>query len=816
MRPRRPSFPSFISVVSFGFVLLPWSSVGCAPETDDRASSTPASASDAVDDVDFVFDDGDEAAMRAALQARGLRPFIRPRPIMLEVPWEHTKASGGKDTLVGDDHDDRPIAFAGPGQPPLKIFLNRNGGTYSPGQDDSRNNTSIVPTQRSTIAPFPYSDAAWRAVVDCVTSQFAAYNVQIVETEPPPNERYVEHVIGGSPGDVGLPQGVGGVAPIDNFNCGVIDVAINYTFAEVYGDVQSICETAAQEIAHSFSLDHEFFCQDPMTYLGGCGAKTFQDSNQNCGEFSARQCNCGRATQNSVQVMLEKLGPAGGGSIEPPPDDPTPPVVSIAFPADDANLLQDSTITITANATDNIAIAATELVWDFTGDVFGCPTTVGGGALTCTRTGNVSTWNVRVGQGQRTFSVRARDTAGNVAETGKRTINLTPDGSSAPPPVTDTQAPTASLQSPADGAVLPANTSMTVVATASDDVALASVELLWRATGDVFPCPFSGQAVTCTQSGTTYTWVLNVGVGLRPFAVRAIDTAGQTTTTAERTVTLSTDNVPLNPDDPDTVGEPNNDAANAFSIRCGTAIDLVVASDNEDWFAVDAPADTAVEIGISTASTSTLGLSLLSATGAEVLASSANILADGGALRAVSTGPALLARITTPSGAVAYRLTATCSQQGGDTPPPDTDDALEDNDTPETSTRAFCGQSQQSLIAADVDWYVVQVREGDALHVNLTASGVQATIVDGDNASLAGPGTDITATNLTAGDYQVKVEPTLDPAYYDLAVDCVPATPTTASGCGCSSDGDAAPAGAVAGLAALMMLHRRRRTSRPA
>ena len=42
------------------------------------------------------------SAVRAALQARGLRPFIRPRPIMLEVPWEHAKASGAKDTLVGD------------------------------------------------------------------------------------------------------------------------------------------------------------------------------------------------------------------------------------------------------------------------------------------------------------------------------------------------------------------------------------------------------------------------------------------------------------------------------------------------------------------------------------------------------------------------------------------------------------------------------------------------------------------------------------------------------------------------------------------
>jgi MYXO-CTERM domain-containing protein len=787
---------------------------GCALPADVTESDDGDGSGGAASFADLVTDDDEEAAVRASLQARGLRPFIRPRPIVLEVPWEHAKASGGKDTVVGDDHDDRSIAFAGPGQPPLKIFLNRNGGTYSPGQDDSRRNTSIVPTQTSTIGPFPYSDNAWRAVVDCVTQQFAAFNVQIVETEPPANERYVEHVIGGSPGDLGLPRGVGGVAPIDNFNCNVIDVAINYTFAEVYGDVQSICETAAQEIAHSFSLDHELYCPDPMTYLGGCGPKSFQDSNQQCGEFQARSCNCGRPSQNSVQIMLQKLGAADGDNpVEPPPDDPTPPTVAITSPADGANLLQDSTITITANATDDVAIATTELVWDFTGDVFGCPTTVGGGALTCTRTGSVSTWSVRVGQGQRTFAVRARDTAGNVSETSRRTINLTPDGSSAPPPpVDDTAPPSATIQSPADRAVLPANTTMTVVATAADDVALGSVELLWRATGDVFPCPFQGQAVTCTQSGATFTWVLNVGVGQRPFAVRAIDTAGQTTTTAERTITLSADGAPINPDDPDTVGEPNDDATGAFSIRCGSAIDLVVASNNEDWFAVDAPANTAVEIGISSSAENTIGLSLLSATGNDVLAASANILADGGALRAVSAGPAVLARITTPAGAVAYRLSATCSQQGGDTPQPGSDDDLEENDEPAQSTRTFCGQATPSLIAGDVDWYVVEVRDGDALHVTLATAGVQATIVDGSGTALAGPGADITATNLSGGDYLVRIEPTLDPAYYDLEVACGPTTPA-AAGCGCSlgADDGGAPQTGLGALGAVLLLRRRRR-----
>jgi hypothetical protein len=75
----------------------------------------------------------------------------------------------------------------------------------------------------------------------------------------------------------------------------------------------------------SFGLDHEYLCADPMTYLGGCGQKSFQ----NVGlmrQYSARSCNCGGGTQNSVQMLLDANGPA----------DAIAPVVSITQPADGA------------------------------------------------------------------------------------------------------------------------------------------------------------------------------------------------------------------------------------------------------------------------------------------------------------------------------------------------------------------------------------------------------------------------------------------------------------------------------------------------
>lgn len=758
----------------------------------------------------------DEGAIQS-LEAQGLhvtrvgKPFIRPRPISLEVPWEHQRASGGVDSVARKSRVDAgsAVALAGPGQPPLKIFLNRNGGTYSPGQDDSRRNTSIVPRQTSQIAPFPYSDAAWNAVVGCVRDQFAAFNVEIVETEPPNNVRYVEHVIGGSPQDVGLPNGVGGVAPIDNFNCGIIDVAINYTFAEVYGSTQAICETAAQEIAHSFSLDHEFFCQDPMTYLGGCGNKTFQNLEKNCGEFEARACNCNRNTQNSVRIMLEKLGPSGGGAVEPPPDDPTPPTVAITSPANNANLLANSTIVVTATASDNLEIASTELVWDFTNDVFPCPVNFGGGAVTCTRTGTTSTWNLRVGTGDRSFSVRATDTAGNAISTQTRTVHLAADGDPPPDPVDDSVPPQASVSAPADGAVLAANTTMEVIATASDDQQLGSVELLWASTGDTFPCPFEGQAIVCEVNNNTFTWTLNVGVGNRSFSVRAIDAAGNQVVTPERNITLSTDGA-VNPN-ADTVGEDNETPADAFAIRCGNAIDLQVSSTDEDWFAIDAPADTAVEIGITAAAGTPIGVELFNADGTTSLNNAPDILGAGGSVSAVSAGPAVLARITTSGAAVSYRLAAICSAEGGDIPEPGTDDELEDNDDKTTATPAFCGQEKSQLTAADVDFFVIDVRDGDTLRVALEGDGVQASIVDGADSVIGGPSVDAKAEDLPGGLYLVKVEPTGAAAFYNASFECTPTPPASVSPATCGGCASTDGVVSVGGLALLLLLKRRRR-----
>jgi uncharacterized protein (TIGR03382 family) len=74
----------------------------------------------------------------------------------------------------------------------------------------------------------------------------------------------------------------------------------------------------AQEVAHSFGLDHELLASDPMTYLDYAGERTFQDTMAFCGEYGGRMCGISgsvcRTKQNSVDLLMERVGPRPGGT----------------------------------------------------------------------------------------------------------------------------------------------------------------------------------------------------------------------------------------------------------------------------------------------------------------------------------------------------------------------------------------------------------------------------------------------------------------------------------------------------------------------
>ncbi|MBI4510266.1 MAG: Ig-like domain-containing protein [Deltaproteobacteria bacterium] len=226
----------------------------------------------------------------------------------------------------------------------------------------------------ATIPAWSYGNAAWNQVMSCARDMFSRFDLVITDQDPGSSVVHLEAVVGGGPGALNMPCSsngcVGGVAPQmytwgsdGQPQCEVVEEAIAFIFPEAFGgDVQSTCETIAQEVAHAFTLDHEYDCHDPMTYLEwdpatnrSCGPKTFQDKDVQCGEYQPRsRCRCGGATQNSVKVLYEVLGPAR--------EDPIAPQVSITSPSNGAVL--EPGFAVKANATDNIGVLKVEFYID--------------------------------------------------------------------------------------------------------------------------------------------------------------------------------------------------------------------------------------------------------------------------------------------------------------------------------------------------------------------------------------------------------------------------------------------------------------------
>jgi hypothetical protein len=202
------------------------------------------------------------------------------------------------------------------------IYLNREGVTLRPGVNDSTANTSSVVSVPTYITPWDIDDAMWADTVACMRELYGPFDVVVTDVDPGAVP-HIEAVFGGHPADVGLPDNVAGVSPFTT-DCAVIERSIVFTFTDVMDDdARTMCEVMAQEIAHSYGLDHELLPEDPMTYLEYAGERTFQDEMAACGEFGGRMCGVGgsvcRERQNSHALLTERLG--RNPSLPPETDD---------------------------------------------------------------------------------------------------------------------------------------------------------------------------------------------------------------------------------------------------------------------------------------------------------------------------------------------------------------------------------------------------------------------------------------------------------------------------------------------------------------
>jgi hypothetical protein len=207
------------------------------------------------------------------------------------------------------------------------IYLNHEGVLLRPGDNDSTRDVSSIVGQLTEISPWDVDDDTWQATVACIAEIYAPFDVKITD-EDPGKVPHIEAVFGGHPSDVGLPDNVAGVSPFTT-DCGIIESSIVFTFTDVLPDEpRTMCEVMAQEIAHSFGLDHEMLPSDPMTYLDYDGDRSFKDKMASCGEFENRKCGINGTTcrqrQNSVQLLKERLGERGAPATDPDPDSPAP------------------------------------------------------------------------------------------------------------------------------------------------------------------------------------------------------------------------------------------------------------------------------------------------------------------------------------------------------------------------------------------------------------------------------------------------------------------------------------------------------------
>jgi hypothetical protein len=197
-------------------------------------------------------------------------------------------------------------------QPPRIIYLNREPTVITAAKHDvsHANKSGLIERNDITEAKLPGftgSKKTWRAIVKCVEKQFEPFDIRVVQ-ERPAKPGYIMVLVGGRARDIGITEGhhVSGLAP---FNSEVVPDPIVFAFArEVKNKSRIVCETIAMEVGHAYGLDHGYLCKDVMSYLTGCGSKSFVDKEVRCGEHKPRDCHGGAPTQNSYRLLTTVVG----------------------------------------------------------------------------------------------------------------------------------------------------------------------------------------------------------------------------------------------------------------------------------------------------------------------------------------------------------------------------------------------------------------------------------------------------------------------------------------------------------------------------
>jgi archaellum component FlaF (FlaF/FlaG flagellin family) len=223
----------------------------------------------------------------------------------------------------------------------------------------------------------------------------------------------------------------------------------------------------------------------------------------------------GLGLQMAGSVTIDDLAltdtAGGGGGSTPPPPDTTPPSVSLTAPTAGATIA--GPMTMSANAADNVAVDHVDLLIDGTtmGTIKSAPYQISYDSTSLTN-------------GAHTVSARAVDSSGNARATTPISVTI----NNPPPPTPDTTAPSVTLSAPSAGSTL--SGMVTLTATASDNVAVATVGFL-----------IDGAQIGSTTSSPYKLSLDSTSLtnGAHTISARAVDSSGNAKTSAAVAVTVN-------------------------------------------------------------------------------------------------------------------------------------------------------------------------------------------------------------------------------------------------------------------------------------
>lgn len=238
------------------------------------------------------------------------------------------------------------------------LYLNFVGATLTQGDDENSAEGISRLAKTGDYPVFSGGETLALAIIQAVDNDLSAYGVRVVYLDRPPKMLpYTMEMVAGQWTDTSLTGAAGGVASA--VDCGALNQRrIVYTFAEGVNSASLLANTASQEAAHGWGLDHSLNCDSVMSYCGGFSDQHFstecdplcEEQCQGAGTIGCRYvhemyCGDGSDQQNEDAELMFLFG-----AREP---DMEPPICEILSPDDGTHVEVGADIEIRVAIDDN-------------------------------------------------------------------------------------------------------------------------------------------------------------------------------------------------------------------------------------------------------------------------------------------------------------------------------------------------------------------------------------------------------------------------------------------------------------------------------